>query len=100
MNILLHGLPDHEIRKSDTIRDPKLLEDNELRLFDRVIASPPFSLKEWGRESAEHDTFGRLRFGICHNRIKAFQRRHYFRRNLKRYKTGILIECNCYRMLG
>lgn len=63
MNLLLHGLPDHDIRKGDTIRTPKLIEDNELMLFDRVIANPPFSLKEWGRESAENDTFGRFRFG-------------------------------------
>lgn len=35
-----------------------------------------------------------------HNRIKAFQRRHYFTRNCSRYKAGILIECNRHRMLG
>lgn len=35
-----------------------------------------------------------------HNRIKAFQRRHYFTRNRNRYKAGILIECNRHRMLG
>lgn len=29
-----------------------------------------------------------------HNRIKAFQRRHYFTRNRDRYKAGILVECN------
>lgn len=34
-----------------------------------------------------------------HNRIKAFQRRHYFTRNRSRYKAGILIECNRHRML-
>ncbi|WP_342436644.1 ISL3 family transposase [Paenibacillus sp. FSL L8-0436] len=33
-----------------------------------------------------------------HNRIKAFQRRHYFTRNRSRYKAGILIECNRHRM--
>lgn len=33
-----------------------------------------------------------------HNRIKAFQRRHYFIRNLDRYKAGILIECNRLRL--
>ena len=33
-------------------------------LFDRVIANPPFSLEEWGREMAEHDGFGRFRFGV------------------------------------
>jgi type I restriction enzyme M protein len=64
MNTLLHGLPDADIRKGDTIRDPKLVEDGELMLFDRVIANPPFSLDEWGRETAEHDPFGRFRFGV------------------------------------
>src|SRR5690606_4128592 len=53
-----------DIRKGDTIRKPQLVEDNEIMLFDRVIANPPFSLKEWGREAAEHDTYGRFRFGI------------------------------------
>lgn len=64
MNMLLHGLPDADIRKGDTIRDPKLLQDGELRLFDRVIANPPFSLDEWGREIAERDPHGRFRFGV------------------------------------
>ncbi len=64
MNLLLHGLPDARIEKGDTIRDPKLLEKGELMLFDRVIANPPFSLDEWGREAAEADRYGRFRFGI------------------------------------
>jgi type I restriction enzyme M protein len=64
MNTLLHGLPDADIRKGDTIRDPKFVEDGELMLFDRVIANPPFSLDEWGREVAEHDPLGRFRFGV------------------------------------
>lgn len=64
MNLLLHGLPDHKIEKGDTIRQPKLIEDGEIMLFDRVIANPPFSLKEWGREEAEHDPYGRFQYGI------------------------------------
>ncbi|WP_316570674.1 type I restriction-modification system subunit M [Neobacillus sp. YIM B06451] len=64
MNLLLHGLPDHRIEKGDTIRQPKLLEDGEIMLFDRVIANPPFSLKEWGREEAENDPYGRFQYGI------------------------------------
>ena len=64
MNMLLHGLPDARIEKSDTIRDPKLVDDGELLLYDRVIANPPFSLDEWGREVAESDGYGRFRFGV------------------------------------
>lgn len=33
-----------------------------------------------------------------HNRIKAFQRRHYFMRNRDHYKAGILVECNRNRL--
>jgi type I restriction enzyme M protein len=66
MNMLLHGLTAF-IEKGDTIRDPKLLKDGELMLFDRVIANPPFSLDDWGRGAAEHDAFGRFRFGLPPN---------------------------------
>ena len=40
MNMLLHGLPDARIEKGDTIRDPKLVHEGELLLYDRVIANP------------------------------------------------------------
>ena len=64
MNMLLHGLPDARIEKGDTIRDPKLVDEGALLLYDRVIANPPFSLDEWGREVAEHDGYGRFQFGV------------------------------------
>ena len=64
MNMLLHGLPDARIEKGDTIRDPKLVEEGELLRYDRVIANPPFSLDEWGRDVAGNDGYGRFRFGV------------------------------------
>ncbi|GGI12581.1 type I restriction-modification system subunit M [Gottfriedia solisilvae] len=65
MNLLLHGLFDHRLERGDTIREPKLLDENgELNLYDRVIANPPFSLKNWGREEAESDSYGRFGFGL------------------------------------
>ena len=64
MNMLLHGLPDARIEKGDTIRDPKLVDEGELLLYDRVIANPPFSLDEWGRDVAENDGYRRFRFGV------------------------------------
>ncbi|MBZ0115892.1 MAG: N-6 DNA methylase [Sandaracinaceae bacterium] len=64
LNMLLHGIKDFRIEKGDTIRDPKLVEGGGLMLFDRVIANPPFSLDEWGREVAERDPWGRFRFGV------------------------------------
>jgi type I restriction enzyme M protein len=44
MNLLLHQLPDPRIEKGDTIRDPKLVQDGGLILYDRVIANPPESI--------------------------------------------------------
>jgi len=31
--------------------------------FDRVIANPPFSLKGWGKNTADNDQFGRFPYG-------------------------------------
>ena len=64
MNLLAHGLLDADIRKGDTLRQPQLIRDGELMLFDRVIANPPFSLKDWGQEDAQHDAFGRFSYGL------------------------------------
>ncbi len=64
MNMLLHGLPDARIEKGDTIRNPRLVKDGALEVYDKVIANPPFSLDDWGRETAEADGFGRFRFGV------------------------------------
>jgi len=64
MNMLLHGTT-ARLEKGDTLRNPKLLwEDGKLMEFDIVIANPPFSLKNWGYEEAQHDPYRRFRFGI------------------------------------
>jgi type I restriction enzyme M protein len=43
MNMLLHGISHADIRQGDTLREPHLGDDNELRPFHRVVANPPFS---------------------------------------------------------
>ncbi|MGH7846272.1 MAG: N-6 DNA methylase [Candidatus Binatia bacterium] len=44
MNMLLHGIPDADIRQEDTIRRPQHKDsNNELKRYDRVLANPPFS---------------------------------------------------------
>jgi type I restriction enzyme M protein len=63
INLLLHGIFDCDIRLGDTIRDPQLLQDNKLILFDRVIANPPFSYKNWGDER-DNFYFSRFQYGI------------------------------------
>ncbi|HVA66226.1 MAG TPA: type I restriction-modification system subunit M [Elusimicrobiota bacterium] len=64
MNMLLHGISGARIEKGDTIREPKLLQKGKLIEYDIVLANPPFSLKNWGIESAEHDGYGRFKYGL------------------------------------
>lgn len=47
LNMLLHNFPDTDIRAGDTINRPRFETAGVLDVFDRVIANPPFSLKEW-----------------------------------------------------
>lgn len=48
LNMLLHNFMDADIRKGDTLTNPQHKDDNnELMLFDRVIANPPFSMDGW-----------------------------------------------------
>jgi len=63
MNMFLHGVFNADIRKGDTLREPQHVENGELMLFDRVIANPPFSLKKWGKDEADNDSFGRFPYG-------------------------------------
>ena len=63
MNMFLHGVYSADIRKGDTLRDPQHTQAGELMTFDRVIANPPFSLKKWGKEEADSDSYGRFPYG-------------------------------------
>ncbi|MDP2503065.1 type I restriction-modification system subunit M [Vibrio splendidus] len=63
MNMFLHGVQSADIRKGDTLREPKHTEGGELMSFDRVIANPPFSLKKWGKDECDSDGFGRFPYG-------------------------------------
>jgi len=64
MNMIFHNAMGADIRKGDTIRDPRHLEGGMLMSFDKVLANPPFSLKNWGLEEAEHDHYGRFVYGL------------------------------------
>ena len=63
INMFLHSVFNADIKKGDTIREPKHLNNGELMTFDRVIANPPFSLAKWGKEEADNDSFGRFPYG-------------------------------------
>ena len=66
MNLVLHGIEDFQIVREDTLRSPAFTDSTTggLATFDCVIANPPFSLKEWGRDVWETDPWGRAQFGL------------------------------------
>ena len=65
LNLLLHNLRSARLEPGDVIAEPELLDDKGwLLTYDRVIANPPFSLKNWGQDIALDDDFGRFdRYG-------------------------------------
>jgi type I restriction enzyme M protein len=89
LNMLLHNFMDADVRKGDTLVNPQHKDDhNELQLFDRVIANPPFSQDGWwtpaennievkldknGKEKkispnyakVVSDPFGRFQYGVA-----------------------------------
>lgn len=44
MNLLLHGIPDADLRNGDTLAEPLHVRDGKLESFARVLSNPPFSL--------------------------------------------------------
>lgn len=46
LNLYLHNMR-AEIERGDTLVEPKHLDGDYLKTFDRVIANPPFSAKQW-----------------------------------------------------
>ena len=72
LNMLLHGLAGGRLEGGDVIQEPRLMDDRgRLLAYDRVIANPPFSLKEWGHEFAPNDPHHRFdRFGAIPPKTK------------------------------
>jgi type I restriction enzyme M protein len=64
MNMLFHDTKGADIRKGNTIRNPMHLEGGVLKTFDKVLANPPFSLKNWGYEEAQADPYHRFVYGV------------------------------------
>ena len=61
LNLLLHGLPASRLSSGDVITEPGLLdEEGHLLSYDRVIANPPFSLRNWGYKFAPDDPHHRF----------------------------------------
>lgn len=79
LNMLLHNFADADIRNGDTITNPRFVEGGALQVFDRILANPPFSLKEW--HGIEAETEG----NVDPKRVKA----RYENDPYRRFRRGV-----------
>lgn len=60
MNVFLHGVEDFQIVQGDTLTTPAFLDESgKLMQFDMVLANPPYSIKQWNRDTFSADPYGR-----------------------------------------
>ena len=59
MNLVIHGVADFHIASGNTLAAPAFVERDQLRIFDVVLANPPYSIKKWNRTAWEKDAWGR-----------------------------------------
>ena len=63
MNMFMHGIEEFQIVRGDTLNEPALLENDELKKFNVILANPPYSIKAWDRKAFESDPYGRNIWG-------------------------------------
>jgi type I restriction enzyme M protein len=63
MNMFMHGIEEFDIVRGDTLANPGLIENDELKKFNVILANPPYSIKSWDRKSFENDPHGRNVWG-------------------------------------
>jgi len=63
MNMFMHGIEEFDIVRGDTLANPGLLENDELKKFNVILANPPYSIKSWDRKAFESDPYGRNLWG-------------------------------------
>jgi type I restriction enzyme M protein len=63
MNMFMHNIDEFLIMQGDTLDSPQILENDELKKFDIVMANPPYSIKKWSQVKWMNDPFGRNIWG-------------------------------------
>ena len=63
MNMFMHGIEEFDIVRGDTLANPGLVENDELKKFNVILANPPYSIKSWDQKAFDTDPFGRNLWG-------------------------------------
>ncbi len=63
INMFMHNVDEFLIVQGDTLDSPQILENDELKKFDVIMANPPYSVKKWSQQKWMNDPFGRNIWG-------------------------------------
>ncbi len=63
MNMFMHGIEEFKIVRGDTLAEPGLMQNDQLKTFNVVLANPPYSIKSWDRNAFVNDPWGRNLWG-------------------------------------
>jgi len=63
INMFMHNVDEFLIVQGDTLDNPQILENDELKKFDVIMANPPYSVKRWDQKKWMNDPFGRNIWG-------------------------------------
>jgi len=64
MNMFMHGIEEFKIVRGDTLAEPGLLDNDQLKTFNVILANPPYSIKSWNRDAFVNDPWGRNIWGL------------------------------------
>ncbi len=96
MNMILHNYPTAEIKQGNTLANPlfKNSDNDNLKMFDYVVANPPFSDKRWsnGLNLPEDNPYNRFQdYGIPPSKNGDYAFLLHIVRSLKRHGKGAVI---------
>lgn len=63
INMFMHNVDEFLIVQGDTLDRPQILENDELKKFNVIMANPPYSVKKWNQQKWAADPFGRNIWG-------------------------------------
>jgi type I restriction enzyme M protein len=63
MNMFMHNIDEFLVVQGDTLDSPQILENDELKKFDVIMANPPYSIKRWSQTKWMNDPYGRNIWG-------------------------------------
>ena len=94
MNMILHNNPSAKIMQGNTLANPLFEENGSLKIFDFVIANPPFSDKRWSNglilpEDGEYNRFES--YGVPPSKNGDYAYLLHIVRSLKRNGKGAVI---------